>query len=305
MRIAFVETITKLAIKDKSVWLLTGDLGFSVFEDFANKFPDRYLNVGVAEQNMMGIAAGLAMAGKKVFVYSISTFSSMRAFEQIRNDICYQNLPVCIIGGGSTFSYSSFGCTHFALEDIGILRILPNMTVVNAGDPMEVEVALDDYHKNPRPFYLRIAKRGEPVVHKNKKDIKINKATQVKEGEDISIFASGKALQYATEAVEELKIQGINAELLSFHTVKPLDEEAIIKSAKQTKNIITIEEHLIHGGLGTAVSEVVAQNALATKLKCLAVADEFPAGVGSEQYMLDRYSLNKDSIIAEAKKMLS
>lgn len=305
MRIAFVKKLTEIAAKDKSVFLLTGDLGFSVFEDFASKFPDRYLNVGVAEQNMIGVAAGLALAGKKVFVYSISTFASMRGFEQIRNDICYQNLPVFIIGGGSTFSYSTFGCTHFALEDIGILRILPNMTVVNAGDPLEVEVALQDYHNNPRPFYLRMAKKGEPIINQNEKDIKVGQATLIKDGNDISIFASGKALQYAAQAGQELESSGIKARVLSFHTIKPIDKQAILSAAQETNGIITVEEHLIHGALATAVSEVIAQNNVKTNLKCLAVSDEFPSGVGKEQYFLDRYFLNKDSIVSEAKKILS
>src|SRR3989344_3744913 len=150
MRPAFVGEVTRLASLDKNIWLLTADLGFSIFEDFRDRFPNQYLNVGVAEQNLMSVAAGLAMSGKKVFAYSISTFASMRPYEQIRNDVCYQNLPVFIVGGGSAFSYSLFGCTHFPIEDLGIMSILPNMAVMAPGDPIEVRALVRAVHRRAR-----------------------------------------------------------------------------------------------------------------------------------------------------------
>src|SRR3989344_4708472 len=235
MRVAFVEEITKLAEKDKNVWLLTGDLGFSVFDDFQKKFPEQYLNVGVAEQDLISIAAGLAMSGKKVFAYSISTFMTMRPLEQIRNDLCYQDLPVYLIGGGSTFNYSTFGCTHFTLEDLGLMRILPNMAVAAPGDSLEVRALIRDVYKRNSPAYIRIAKKGEPVIHAPNDVISLGRASKICDGKDISVLVSGRQLANALTVVETLKKDNINCRLLSFHTIKPLDRRAIIKAAEGRK----------------------------------------------------------------------
>src|SRR3989344_1980677 len=258
MRTAFVEEITKLAEKDKNVWLLTGDLGFSVFDDFQKKFPKQYLNVGVAEQDLISIAAGLAMSGKKIFAYSISTFVTMRPLEQIRNDLCYQDLPVYLIGGGSTFSYSTFGCTHFPLEDLGLMRILPNMAVAAPGDPLEVRA-----------------------------------------------LVRGRQLPNALTAASILREQGIKCRVLSFHTMKPLDKAAIINAAKETKGLITIEEHFKNGGLGTAVAETLAREGLSVPLVNIGIDDEFPKGSGSQEYFLKKYGLTPEGILGAVVKILN
>jgi transketolase len=304
MRTAFIEEITKLATADKNVWLVTGDLGFSMFEDFKSKFPGQFLNVGVAEQNLIGISAGLAMSGKKVFVYSISPFITMRPFEQIRNDLCYQNLPVCLIGAGSAFSYSTFGCTHSALEDLGLMRLLPNMTVMVPGDPLEASALVHAAYKQRGPVYIRIAKKGEPVIHEPDDKIIIGQASKVADGNDASIMVCGRQLPNALAAASILRKTGIKCRVLSFHTVKPLDEATIVKAGKETKGIITVEEHFLNCGFGSAVAEILADRGLNILFARIGIPDEFPEGVGSQEYFLKRYRLTTEGIVRTVKKIL-
>lgn len=304
MRLAFIDELTRLASKDKNVWLVTADLGFLVFENFRDNFPGQFLNVGVAEQNLMSVSAGLAMSGKKVFAYSISTFASMRPYEQIRNDICYQNLPVCIVGGGSTFSYSTFGCTHSPFEDIGLMRMLPNMTVLVPGDPIEVQSLVRGVYNNQRPAYIRIAKRGEPVVHSPDSLIVLGKAVEVRPGYDVSILVCGRQLPNAVMAASALSELGIQARVLSFHTVKPLDKEAILKAAKETRAIVTVEEHFLAGGFGSAIAEFLSDEKIDTPLTRIGISDEFPKGSGSQEYFLKQYRLTADGIVETVKDSL-
>ena len=303
MRPAFVGEVTRLASLDKNIWLLTADLGFSVFEDFRDRFPDQYLNVGVAEQNLMSVAAGLAMSGKKVFAYSISTFASMRAYEQIRNDICYQNLPVFIVGGGSTFSYSTFGCTHSPLEDVGLMRMMPNMVVAVPGDPVEVQALVRELYLGGSPAYIRIAKRGEPTVHALDALIRLGEAVEVRAGNDVSILVCGRQLPNAVTAASSLSKLGIECRVLSFHTVKPLDKKAIVKAARETKGIMTVEEHFLAGGFGSAVAEFLADEMINVPFVRLGISDEFPRGVGSQDYFLQRYRLTPDGIAGIARQL--
>jgi len=298
MRDAFVKKISELAARDKNVILVTGDLGFMLFEDFAKKFPNQYINVGVAEQNMIGVSAGLALTGKFVFAYSISTFASMRPFEQIRNDICYHNLPVCIIGAGSAFSYGSAGCTHFPLQDLGIMRTLPNISVLSPGDPIEVDILLGEAYKRKRPAYMRIAKRGEPKIHTSNLPISLGKTSKILSGNDVSVLVSGRQLFNAFEATKILKKKhNINVELISCHTLKPIDDKGILKSIKKCGAILTCEEHSSIGGLKTIVSEILAENRLAVPFKSLNVPDEFPSGAGSQEYFLEKYDLSIEGIV--------
>ncbi len=296
MRTAFVETLTELAEKDERVWLVTGDLGFSVFEEFAKRFPDRYLNVGVAEQDMIGVSAGLALSGMRPFAYSISTFASMRAYEQIRNDVCYQNLPVVIVGGGSTFSYSTFGATHMPLEDVAIMRALPNMRVAVPGDPAEVRALLTALHQESGPGYMRIAKKGEPVVHTDQSGITLGMMSLMRDGSDGTIMVSGRQLPNALAAADLLAGRGIQPRVLSAHTVKPFDAAATVRAAKETGAILTVEEHSRVGGLASAVADVLASERLAVPFSALAVSDSFPKGVGSQEYFLAAHSLTAEGV---------
>ena len=304
MRTAFVNKLIELARRDERIWLVTGDLGFSVFEGFIAEFPDRYLNVGVAEQNMIGVAAGLALSGIRPFVYSISTFATMRAYEQIRNDICYQNLPVVIIGGGSTFSYSTFGATHMPLEDVGIMRQLPNMRVCVPGDPYEVGALLELLYENEGPAYMRIAKKGEPVVHGSTDVIKYGEMSVVREGNDGSILVTGRQLVNAVSAADILAKEEIHVRVLSVHTVKPFDAISLTKAAQETSRIITVEEHSLIGGLASATLEALRETKMYVPIKSLGVPDIFPSGVGSQDYFLNQYGLNPEGIAEAVRSLL-
>ena len=302
MRHTFIDTIRQIARKDKNVWLVTGDLGYGMLEPFVEEFPDRFINVGVAEQTMVGVAAGLA---KKVFVYSISTFATLRPYEQIRNDVCYQDLPVFIVGGGSAFSYSLFGCSHLPIEDLGVMNILPNMAVMAPADPIEVKVLVKAAYKRGGPAYIRLARNGEPMVHSRISDVEFGKATVVRKGSDASILVSGRLLPDALKAADILSQKGISARVLSIHTLKPIDEKAVIRVAKQTKTIVTCEEHLITGGLGSIVSFILATKNIHIPLTVLGITDEFPKGVGWQDYFLKRYKLTPKAIANAVQKNLN
>ena len=305
MRIAFVNTLQELAEKNKNIMLLTGDLGYSVFERYIKLFPKQFINMGVSEQNMTGVAAGLAIENKIPFIYSIVPFVTMRNFEQIRNDICYQNLNVKIIGVGAGFSYGSYGHTHHGLEDIGILRILANLTIICPGDPIETELAVKKAIEIKGPVYIRLGRAGEAIVHDKRPKFSVGKGLIIKEGKDITIVATGTMLHTGLEVSKELKNKGISVRLISMHTIKPFDSEAIIDSAKKTKAIFSLEEHSIIGGLGSAVSEVLAENKISTRFKRLGVPDRFTKEIGDQEYMRKVNGLSIDSIVEVILKSLN
>jgi transketolase len=263
VRTAFIEQLCHLAKEDERVWLLTGDLGYSVLEPFADTFPKRFLNAGVAEQNMMGLAAGLAMRDKVVFVYSIANFPVMRCLEQIRNDICYHNLDVKVVAVGGGLAYGSHGYTHHAVEDLAVMSAMPNMKVVAPGDPMEARAATSAIAAAAGPAYLRLGKAGEPMLHQSQIDFKLGRAIQLQGGDDFTIISTGGMLATAVEATAELTLRGYSIRLLSMHTLAPLDAEAIRRAAYETSGILTIEEHGV-GGLATRTAEVLAMSGAGT-----------------------------------------
>lgn len=298
MRITFVHTLLKLAQKNKKIMLLTGDLGYSVFEEYIQKLPDQYINMGVAEQNMTGVAAGMALEGKIPLIYSIAPFVTMRNFEQIRNDVCYQDLNVKIIGVGAGFSYGPYGHSHHALEDIGILRTLANLRIYCPGDPTEVEVLTESALTHIGPVYLRLGKAGEPKIQENTSKIIPGKAFVIKEGKDITLIGTSTLLYRAYEVAKKLESEfGISVKLMSMHTIKPLDTQAIITSSRTTNAIFTIEEHSIIGGLGSAVAEVIAENNISTTFKRIGVPDRFTKVIGKQEYMRSANNLSIDQII--------
>ena len=296
MRNAFVKTLTRLAEKDENIYLLTGDLGFSVFEDFAERFPKRFINCGVAEQNMIGVAAGLALSGKKVYVYSIVPFVTMRCFEQIRNDVCYQNLDVKLVGVGGGFSYGDLGATHYAIEDIAVLRSLPNMTVLCPADPLETEELILKSYQTKTPTYIRLDRTGEKILYNAKPELEIGKPSVLKEGEDGVIIATGPQVGFCLKALEKLKSLGYGFKLLSLHTLKPIDRESLLEEIKEIKKIFTIEEHNIIGGLGSAVAEILAESDWQGSFKRIGVPDEYPSKIGSPEYLRQKYQLTPEKI---------
>jgi len=297
MRNTFVNTLIELAKQDKDVVLLTGDLGYGVLNSFWEKFPEQFVNVGIAEQNMLGIAAGLALNGKKAYVYSIGNFPTLRAIEFIRNDVCYHNANVKIICVGGGFAYGSAGMSHHAIEDIAIMRAIPNMIVSTPCDPLEVEILTKETYKIQSPCYIRLGKGGEKKLHKEIKDYSFGKSIKIQEGKDIAIFSCGAITEEAIELCEMLKKDNIIPSLYSFPTVKPIDKEIIENITSTHKIIITLEEHNIVGGFGSAVAEVMAEmknkNA---KLIRLGLNDEFTSIVGTQKYLRDKYNISAQKI---------
>lgn len=296
MRSAFINTFTKLARANRDIFLLTADLGFSVIEGFQREFPRRFFNIGVAEANMAGIAAGLALSGKTVFMYSIVPFATMRCFEQIRNDICMQDLKVRIIGAGGGLCYGNAGPTHHSIEDIAIMRSLPNMAVICPGDPLETELAVKATEGRNGPVYIRLGKSREPAVHSGIKGFKIGKGILIRKGGDVAVIATGNMLHTSLEVAERLRSKGIGVSLISMHTVKPIDKDIIRKVALNTKAVFTIEEHSIIGGLGSAVSEVLAEGRRKVYFKRIGLLDAYPKDIGSQGYLRSRLGLSPKDI---------
>jgi len=288
MRTAFIRTLCEAAERDTRIWLLTGDLGFSVLEEFSSRFPDRYINVGVAEQNMTGIAAGLAISGKVVFTYSIANFPTFRCLEQIRNDVSHHEANVKIVSVGGGFSYGSHGYSHHGIEDIAVMRSMPGMTIIAPGDPSEARLATIEVARHPGPCYLRLGKANEPMVHMSDPDFRIGRAIEVQSGSDISVITTGGILKSVVEAARHLAlVDGLSVGVFSMHTVKPLDKSAVLAAARSGA-ILTVEEHSITGGLGSAVAEVIAETACPTLFRRYGVPDRVYHDIGSQEFLRNR-----------------
>lgn len=297
MRTVFITKLIKQARIDDSIFLIVGDLGFSVVEPFAKEFPERFLNAGVAEQNMTGIAAGLAKEGYNVFTYSIGNFPTLRAMEQIRYDVCYHNLNVNIVSVGAGFAYGSLGASHHATEDIGMMRTLPNMRVFSPGDPLEAELITEHIVKNPGPSYLRLGKAGEPLVHKSNAEISICEIISVidKKLSDTVVIATGSILKYAYDYLKENKEKA--HDLYSCPTIKPIYQKSLINLAKNYKYIITLEEHQKSAGFGSAIIEGLSDLRFENKInnfpivKRIAIEDKFISVGGSQDYIRNEAGL--------------
>lgn len=290
MRKTFIKTLIDCAKKDDSIFVLVGDLGYNVFEEFESLFPDRYINVGVSEQNMTGIAAGLSNEGYKVLTYSIGNFNTLRCLEQIRNDICYHNLNVKIASVGAGFSYGSQGYTHFAIEDIAVMRVFPNMRVYSPASANEMEFTTKEIFKEKSPCYIRIGSSALELGY----NIKKGKINIVRDGEDILILCAGNILSNAIEACKILEVKGIRVCLASVYSLEPFDTNFILEKTKNIKKIITIEEHGI-GGLFSIVSEIVSNYDVT--LKGLYIKKDAYKYAYSQDYMRKRYFLDVGGIL--------
>jgi transketolase len=286
MRNAFADELTKLGNEDSRVVMLSGDIGNRLFDKFKDKHPSRFFNCGVAEANMMGVAAGMAMNGLRPVAYTITPFVTTRCLEQIRTDVCYHEAPVTIVAVGAGLAYSGLGPTHHACEDISFLRSIPNMVVICPGDAFEVRGALRAAMQQDRPVYIRMGKKGEPVVHKGPiADFQIGKAITISEGSDVCLLSTGNMLPEVIEAAHKLKDKGISAEVVSFHTVKPLDREKLKQAFARFKLVATIEEHSLIGGFGSAVSEWLVDTATqAKKFIRFGTPDAFFKKSGEQEY---------------------
>ena len=303
MRTAFIEELCDVAARDERVWLLCGDLGYSVLEVFAQRFPQRYVNVGVAEQNMTAVAAGLAMTGKVVFTYSIGNFPVFRCLEQIRTDVCYHNLNVKVVSVGGGLAYGTQGYTHHAVEDLAVMSALPNMTVIAPGDPIETKAAVSALVAEPGPGYLRLGKAGEPRLHNGRIDFAIGKAITMMNGSDVTLVSTGGMLGSVLEAAAKLRKNGISVRVLSMHTVRPLDREAIRSAIQETQGVITVEEHS-WGGLGTQVAEEIATSGMQTRFVPVRLPNQPAKCAGSQEYLRTAAGLSVDDICRHAVKVV-
>jgi transketolase len=294
-----------MAEKDPRLMLITGDLGFGVLTDFARRFPRQYLNAGVAEQNMLGMAAGLALEGRTAIVYSIANFPTLRCVEQIRNDACYHDANVKIVAVGGGFSYGALGISHHATEDIAIMRALPGIRVVSPGDRWEAAEAIEALVRVPGTGYLRLDKSFAETDPPPGATFQLGRFRRTREGRDISLFATGGILRCAMEAASALQTQGVECRVYSAHTVKPLDHEELARAAAETGGVVTIEEHTLDGGLGGAIAESCMDRGVRPRVFArLGLAGEFSSIVGSQNYLRKRYRLDSDSIAAAVARLL-
>ena len=306
MRDAYVKALYEQAEQDDRICSLIADIGIFMFDKFNEDFPGRFFNVGIAESNLIGVAAGLALCNKISFVYTIVPFATVRCLDQIRIDVCYQNLNVKIIGSGSGFAYGILGATHHAIEDIAAMRAMPNMSVISPADPSEVAKATKAAAEHEGPVYMRLARPGGPTIHRQDYEYEIGKAIVLRSGQDATIISTGEITTNALEAAENLSNEGINTRVIDMHTIKPIDRDMVLKAAEETKAIITLEEHSIIGGLGSAVAEVLAEEAPGKVLfNRIGIRDTFCMVAGSQEYLQNINGLSVSSIVKSVKKLLS
>lgn len=303
MRIAFCEAVYEAAKQDPRVFAMSADVTGRQLTSFRNEFPERFFETGVAEQNLVGVAAGLALSGKIPFISTVASFISTRCYEQIKIDVCFQNLSVKVVGFCSGFSLSEWGATHHSLEDIAIMRALPNMTVIVTADRMETKKAVLAAAQYEGPTYIRVGKGEEADVYQKEYDFQIGKAVVLKEGDDIALVGTGMILPELLKASDELHSQGIKARVINMHTVKPLDKEVILKAAGETQGIITVEEHNVIGGLGDAVNQLLTRRKVNVPLEIMGIEDVFTE-VGTVQELRHAHYLDSQAILNKAKEIL-
>lgn len=306
MRNAFAEELLSLARQDPRVVLLSADIGNRLFDKLKAEFPDRFYNCGVAEANMIGVAAGMAQSGLRPVCYTIAPFITYRCMEQIRVDLCYHHLPVTVVGTGSGLSYANLGGTHHSCEEMGMLRLLPGLTVAAPADSPELRSLLRDSLRQEGPVYLRIGKKGEPQVHPSVPELKLGRSLEVREGSEVCILSIGTVLPLAVETAELLATRGISARVVSFHTLKPLDKETLLDVFSRFKIVATLEEHSILGGLGGSVAEWLCdQPGLRGRLVRFGTPDEFLHLTCEQEEAREHYGLTAASLAKRLSDRLS
>jgi len=302
----FAATLLKLAEADKNIIAVTSDSrGSGKLVAFGQQLPDQIVEIGIAEQNLVGVAAGLASAGKKTFAVSPACFLTARALEQIKNDVCYSDNPVRLIGISAGVSYGALGTTHHSLHDFAVLRAINNITIVVPADNFETEQAVKLAAQSTKPVYLRFGKKPMQLLTEDASiGFEFGKGRVVKKGSDVAIIANGETVYPALLAAQKLEESGISATVVSMHTIKPLDVTLIAQLATETKAIITVEEHMINGGLGEACASYLLQNGYKKPFKIMGIPDEYTV-TGSQVEILNHYGISADGIAAEAIKILS
>lgn len=302
-RDAYGEALKELGIKNKDIVVLDADLsGSTKTAVFQKEFPERFFNVGIAEQNLIGTAAGLATTGKIPFASSFAMFATGRAFEIIRNSVCYPQLNVKIAATHSGLMVGEDGATHQALEDLSIMRTLPNMVVLSPADAVETKQCIFKAAEHNGPVYIRLGRSKVPIIFDDNYKFEIGKGVELVEGKDVTIIATGVMVEKALLAAEELSKEDISARVINISTIKPIDKDIIIKAANETKGIVTVEEHSIIGGLGSAVAEVVSENK-PTYVERIGTMDTFGESGNGDQ-LLKKYGLSVEKIVKKSKDII-
>lgn len=304
MRDTFVRTLIALAKENPNIELITGDLGFGVLKPFWERLPDQFINAGIAEQNMTSAAAGMALEGKTVFTYSIGNFPTLRCLEQIRNDCAYHGANVKIVCVGGGFVYGSLGMSHHATEDIAVMRALPGVAVLCPGDLVEAEEATRAIAKYPGTCYLRLGRGGEKRIHDHIDNFEIGKAIKIHDGEKIAIFSTGAIFEEVADAEAILAEHDIYPAVYTFPTVKPIDRAVIARCAADFDMIVTVEEHNIVGGFGSAVAEVLAELPERARLLRIGIHDTYSSIVGSQKYLRSQFGLDSGGIATQVLEAL-
>ena len=305
MRKVFNKELLNIAKEDPRVFMILADIGYGEIEEFANTFPDRFINCGVAEQNMTGVACGVAMEGNIAITYSIANFPTLRCLEQIRNDVCYHNanVKIVIIGGG--MAYGELGISHHSTEDIAIMRALPNMVVLAPCDPVETAALTKLMMKYAGPVYFRCGYKGEPVIVNKPFEARLGGSSLIREGRDATVFFSGTVGINAKQAVDQLAEEGIDCRLVSLYSIKPIDKEAILAAAEETKRIVVLEEHNICGGVGSAVAEVLMDEGAGNiPFRRIAMPDVNATKVGCQAWMREQYGLGVNDVKNAVKALI-
>ncbi len=307
MRNKFADTIYEIGKTNEDICALVADISpAGSMNKFREMFPERFINCGVAEQSMIGIAAGLALKGMRPFCYTIATFAIYRPFEMIRVDLCYQNLPVTVIGMGAGVIYSTLGATHHSMEDIAIASAIPNMTVLAPCDPLEMQIATQwCATKSTGPVYMRLGKVGEPNITEDAYDsFEVGKIRRIIKGEDISIITYGISISIAKKIYDDLRKLGKNPSLVNIHTIKPLDKERLKELLSSHKVNIIIEEHVPHGGLNSRLKELAFEEKINTEICSFTLKDEFIHFYGNHEQLLEKHGISEKQIISKISKYL-
>ncbi len=296
MRFEAVRAIYEAGVEKKNLWFITGDLGHMKTEEFRRDFGERYINGGMSEQNIIGTAAGLALSGQQVVAYSIVPFITLRCYEQIKLDVCEQNVNVIVLGVGGGFAYGAAGATHYSIEELGAFRMMPHMKVVCPSDPAEAYALMKQLLEIGGPAYMRIGRGKEAALAVQVPPV-LGKASVLKDGKTISIISQGTIVSEALRAAEMLEAQGISTEVINMHTLKPLDKDIIVSRAGERKGIFVLEEHNIYGGLGSAVAEVIAQNKTHPEVfQIFGISDEWPKLVGNQAYLREQAGISAEHV---------
>jgi transketolase len=298
MRDTFVKTLLVEAKKDPNIILMTGDLGFGVLDEFQRELPGQFINSGVNEQTMMGLAGGYASTGMRVFVYSIGNFPTLRCLEQIRNDICLMNNPVVVVSVGAGYAYGSQGYTHHALEDIAVLRALPNMDVIVPADPIETAGITKHLAATKSPSYLRLGKSNEPTIHKSEFQIQPGRINELKNGKDGTFIFSGSVGVVAMQAANELISQSIDVSVASMPYVSRIDLNYLSAAAKKGP-IIVVEEHSYRGGIGSAILETLSLQGIAARVGLVASDQKNLSQIGDQDFLRNENGINVKNIISK------